>query len=67
MPQVRVFVDTNVILEAIRSRRRTAITTRFAVEIVKKCVEEKLTGDLRLPLKSGVLGSCRKFRQGVKE
>lgn len=58
MPQARVFVDTNVILEAIRSRRGTAITTRFAVETVEKCVEETLTGDLRLPLKSGVLSPC---------
>lgn len=58
MPQARVFAGANVILEAIRSRRRAAITTRFAVETVEKCVEEKLTGDLRLPLKSGVLSPC---------
>ncbi len=45
MPQVRVFADTNVILEAFRSRCWTAITTHFAVETVEKCVEETLTGD----------------------
>ena len=45
MPQVRVFADTNVILEAFRSRCWTAITTHFAVETVEKCVEEALTGN----------------------
>lgn len=45
MPQVRVFADTNVILEAFRTRCWTAITTHFAVETVEKCVEETLTGD----------------------
>lgn len=45
MPQVRVFADTNVILEAFRSQCWTAITTHFAVETVDKCVEETLTGD----------------------
>lgn len=44
MPQVRVFADTNVILEAFRTRCWTAITTHFAVETVEKCVEETLTG-----------------------
>ena len=45
MPQVRVFADTNVILEAFRSQCWTAITTYFAIETVEKCVEETLTGD----------------------
>ncbi|HMS05578.1 MAG TPA: hypothetical protein PKD73_07290 [Burkholderiaceae bacterium] len=45
MPAVRVFADTNVILEAFRTRCWTAITTHFAVETVEKCVEETLTGD----------------------
>lgn len=44
MPQVRVFADTNVILEAFRSQCWTAITTYFAIETVEKCVEETLTG-----------------------
>lgn len=45
MPEVRVFADTNVILEAFRTRCWTAITAHFAVETVEKCVEETLTGD----------------------
>lgn len=45
MPEVRVFADTNVIIEAFRTRCWTAITTHFAVETVEKCVEETLTGD----------------------
>ena len=45
MPEVRVFADTNVILEAFRTRCWTAITTHYAVETVEKCVEETLTGD----------------------
>jgi len=45
MPHERVFADTNVILEAFRTRCWTAITTYFAVETVEKCVEETLTGD----------------------
>jgi len=45
MPEVRVFADTNVILEALRTRCWTAISTRFAVETVEKCVEETLTGN----------------------
>lgn len=45
MPEVRVFADTNVILEAFRTRCWTAITAHFAVEPVEKCVEETLAGD----------------------
>ena len=35
MPEVRVFADTNVILEAFRTRCWTAITTHFLVETVE--------------------------------
>ena len=45
MPEIRVFADTNVILEAFRTRCWTAISTHFSVETVEKCVEETLTGD----------------------
>ncbi len=45
MPKIRVFADTNVILESFRTSCWTAITTHFAVETVEKCVEETLTGN----------------------
>jgi len=45
MSAVRVFADTNVILEAFRTRCWTAIASHFSVETVEKCVEETLTGD----------------------
>jgi hypothetical protein len=45
MSEIRVFADTNVILEAFRTRCWTAISTHFSVETVEKCVEETLTGD----------------------
>lgn len=32
MPEIRVFADTNVILEAFRTRCWTAISTHFWVE-----------------------------------
>lgn len=58
MHQVRVFADTNVILEAFRTRCWTAITTHFAVETVEKCVEETLTGNpgdpRHVPLRIGL-------------
>jgi hypothetical protein len=45
MPRTRVFVDTNIILEAFRTGCWTAICQRYAVETVEKCIEEALTGD----------------------
>lgn len=45
MAKQRVFVDTNIILEAFRTGCWSAITTRFSIETVEKCVEEALTGD----------------------
>lgn len=44
MPKIRVFADTNVILESFRTSCWTAISNHFAVETVDKCVEEALTG-----------------------
>ena len=42
MPKIRVFADTNVILESFRTGCWTAISSQFAVETVEKCVEETL-------------------------
>lgn len=42
---VRVFVDTNVILEAFRIGCWSVLTSAFSIETVEKCVEEALTGD----------------------
>ena len=45
MPKVRVFVDTNVIIESFRTGCWTAICEHFAIETVEKCIEEAMTGD----------------------
>lgn len=45
MPRTRVFVDTNIILEAFRTGCWAAICQHYAVETVEKCIEESLTGD----------------------
>ena len=45
MQKIRVFADTNVILESFRTGCWTAISNHFAVETVEKCIEEALTGD----------------------
>lgn len=65
MHQVRVFADTNVILEAFRTRCWTAITTHFAVETVEKCVEETLTGDPTDPRHVAV--GCADIGAGVDD
>lgn len=49
MPKPRVFVDTNVILEAFRTGCWAAICEHFAIETVEKCIEEALTGDPNEP------------------
>ena len=41
----RVFVDTNVVIEAFRINCWAALTNRYAVETVEKCIEEALTGN----------------------
>ena len=45
MPKIRVFADTNVILESFRTGCWAAICNHFAIETVEKCVEETLTGN----------------------
>ncbi len=45
MAKIRVFADTNIILEAFRTGCWTAISSHFAIETVEKCVEETLTGN----------------------
>lgn len=45
MAETRVFVDTNIILEAFRTGCWTVFSHHFAIETVEKCVEETLTGN----------------------
>lgn len=45
MAKTRVFVDTNVILEAFKTGCWAAICDRYAIETVEKCIEETQTGD----------------------
>ena len=45
MQKIRVFADTNVILESFRTACWTAISSHFAIETVQKCIEETLTGN----------------------
>ena len=45
MPKIRVFADTNVILESFRTGCWTALSKHFAIETVEKCVEETLSGN----------------------
>jgi hypothetical protein len=45
MPKIRVFADTNVILESFRTGCWAAISNHFSIETVEKCVEETLTGN----------------------
>lgn len=45
MSKPRVFVDTNVILEAFRTGCWKAICQNFSIETVEKCIEEAMTGN----------------------
>lgn len=45
MQKIRVFADTNVILESFRTGCWNEISSRFSIETVDKCVEETLTGN----------------------
>ena len=45
MQKIRVFADTNVILESFRTGCWAAISNHFSIETVEKCVEETLTGN----------------------
>ncbi len=44
-----VLVDTNIIIEAFRTRCWKALTAYYRVETVEKCYEEALTGDRLRP------------------
>ncbi len=73
MPKVRVFVDTNIILEAFRTGCWSVICHQYAIETVEKCVEEALTGDpadqKRIPVDHDVLvaGLAGRHAVGRKE
>ena len=45
MSKIRVFADTNIILESFRTGCWTALSKHFAIETVEKCVEETLSGN----------------------
>ncbi|MBV2090309.1 MAG: hypothetical protein K1562_03310 [Candidatus Thiodiazotropha sp. (ex. Lucinisca nassula)] len=45
MAKTRVFIDTNIIIEAFRTGCWTAICNKFDIVTVDKCVEEALTGN----------------------
>ena len=40
----KVFVDTNIIIEAVRVNAWSALSSSYMVETVQKCKEEALTG-----------------------
>ena len=45
MAKTRVFIDTNIIIEAFRTGCWTAVCNKFDIETVDKCIEEVLTGN----------------------
>lgn len=49
MEKTRIFVDTNVILEANRIGCWVSLCNRYSIETVEKCIEEVLTGSLDDP------------------
>ncbi|MGH9961543.1 MAG: hypothetical protein ACREBC_31190, partial [Pyrinomonadaceae bacterium] len=58
-----VLVDTNIIIEAFRTRCWKAVTAHFSVETVETCYEEALTGD---PLRPGyVQVDANELRSGL--
>lgn len=59
-----VLVDTNVVIEAFRTRCWHAVSSHFSVEIVEKCYEEALTGD---PLRPGyIVVDAVQLRTGLR-
>ena len=48
-PGQPVLVDTNIIIEAVRTGCWNALGTHFKLETVDKCCEEARSGDLRRP------------------
>jgi hypothetical protein len=73
MTKSRVFVDTNVILEAFRTGCWATICEHFAVETVEKCIEESLTGDpcepgrVDVPAERLISGLAARHPVGKKE
>jgi hypothetical protein len=60
-----VLMDTNIIIEAFRTRCWNALTSHFAVETVEKCYEEALTGD---PLRPGYVDiDATQLRKGLSK
>lgn len=48
-PGQSVLVDTNIIIEAVRTRCWNALVAHFRMETVEKCCEEARTGHLHRP------------------
>lgn len=60
-----LLVDTNIIIEAFRTRCWNALAGYFAVETVERCFEEALTGD---PLRPGyVQVDAAQLRKGLRQ
>lgn len=49
LPGQCVLVDTNIIIEAVRTRCWGALTAHFRIETVERCCEEARTGQLHRP------------------
>lgn len=69
MARTRVFVDTNVILEAVRTGCWAALCSRYSVETVDRCIEEVRTGDpydtSRVQVSDDLLGPSQLVRHAV--
>lgn len=66
-----LLVDTNIIIEAVRTRCWNALTSYFTVETVEECYQEVLTGDPQRPgyvtVDSGQLRKDLKGRHPVED
>lgn len=49
MPKPRVFLDTNIIIEAFRLKAWNELCSRFCVETVEKCRDEAFAGNPEHP------------------
>jgi hypothetical protein len=60
-----ILVDTNIIIEAVRTRCWNALGSHFTVETVETCLEEALTGD---PLRPGYVQiNPEQLKKGVSK
>ncbi len=59
-----VLVDTNIIIEAVRTRSWNALIGNFTVETVEKCLEEVRTGD---PMRRGYVAVDQEQLKGVSK